>query len=98
MSERSTSELRPAPVCTEVITHVDKHTDWVSQMSIEKSFPCWVSQMSIARHKSQDIRICIDPIPLNEALKREHYILPVLGDILPEWLKYHKLLSSLHVI
>ncbi|XP_041362008.1 uncharacterized protein K02A2.6-like [Gigantopelta aegis] len=58
-------------VCTEVITPVDKPTDWVSQMSI-------------AKRKSGDIRICIDPRPLNEALKREHYMLPVLDDILPE--------------
>ena len=45
--------------------------------------PDWVSQMSVAEKKS-GIRICIDPRPLNKALKREHYKLPVLEDILPE--------------
>ena len=43
----------------------------------------WVSQMSVTQKKSGDVRICIDPRPLNEALKREHYTLPVLDDILP---------------
>ena len=33
--------------------------------------PDWVSQMSVAEKKS-GIRICIDPRPLNKALKREH--------------------------
>ena len=34
--------------------------------------------------KSGALRICIDPRPLNTALKRERYQLPVLEDILPE--------------
>ena len=57
-------------VDTGMIVPVDEPTDWVSQMSVtEKKF---------------GIRICIDPRPLNKALKREHYKLPVLEDILPE--------------
>lgn len=53
-----------------VIVPVDELTDWVSQMSVAE--------------KKSGIRICIDPRPLNEALLREHYKLPVLEDILPE--------------
>lgn len=35
--------------------------------------------------KSNDkIRLCIDLKPLNQALKRNHYQLPVIDDILPE--------------
>ena len=34
--------------------------------------------------ESGALRICIDPRPLNTALKREWYQLPVLEDILPE--------------
>ena len=30
------------------------------------------------------LRICIDPQLLNAALKREHYQLPVLDDVLPK--------------
>ena len=44
----------------------------------------WVNQMSIAQKKSGKVRICLDPRPLNEVLKREHYPLPVLDSILPE--------------
>ena len=50
---------------------VDKPTDWVSQMTV-------------AEKRSGAIRICIDPRPLNLALKREHFKLPVLDDILPK--------------
>ena len=38
----------------------------------------------MAVKKSGALRICIDPRPLNTALKRERYQLPVLEDILPE--------------
>ena len=44
----------------------------------------WVSQYVVATKKSGDLRICIDPGPLNKALKREHYQIPVIDDILPE--------------
>jgi hypothetical protein len=30
------------------------------------------------------IRLCIDPKPLNKALKRNHYPTPTIGEILPE--------------
>ena len=44
----------------------------------------WVSQYVVATKKSGDLRICIDPGPLNKALKREHYQIPVIDDIMPE--------------
>ena len=47
----------------------------------------WVSQMAVVQKSSGALRICIDPQPLNSALQREHYRLPVLQDILP---KLHK--------
>ena len=43
----------------------------------------WVSQFVVCRKKSDKLRICIDPKPLNKALKREHYHLQVLDDVLP---------------
>ena len=54
-----------------VITLVDRPTPWVSSVVA-------------ATKKSGPLRICIDPRPLNAALKREHYQLPILDDILPE--------------
>ena len=45
------------------IVPIDEPTDWVSQMSVAE--------------KKEGIRISIDPKPLSEVLKREHYKLPV---------------------
>ena len=47
----------------------------------------WVNQRAIATKKNGSLRICIDPRSLNLALKREHYQLPVLDDILPDLAK-----------
>lgn len=44
----------------------------------------WVSSVVVATKKSGALRICIDPRPLNAALKRERYQRPILDDILPE--------------
>jgi hypothetical protein len=54
-----------------VITKMDEPSDWVSQMAVTTK-------------KNGDLRICIDPRPLNKALKREHYPLTVIDDVLPE--------------
>ena len=56
----------------------------------------WVSQMAVVHKRDGKLCICIDPQPLNAALKREHYRLPVLDDVLPE-LKYAKVFSKLDV-
>ena len=56
----------------------------------------WVSQMAVVHKRNGKLRICIDPQPLNAALKREHYRLPVLDDVLPE-LKDAKVFSKLDV-
>ena len=50
---------------------------------VDKPTP-WVSAFAVATKKNGDLRICIDPKPLNTALKRERYQLPVLDDLLPE--------------
>ena len=47
----------------------------------------WVSSIVIATKKSGALRICIDPRPLNQALKRETYQLPVLDDLMPDLAK-----------
>ena len=44
----------------------------------------WVNQMSVTKKKSGDIRICFDLRPLNLALKREHFMLPVFDDVVPK--------------
>jgi hypothetical protein len=50
---------------------------------VEEPTP-WVSSLAITSKKSGALRVCIDPRPLNEALKRETYQIPVLYEILLE--------------
>jgi len=44
----------------------------------------WVSQMAVTTHKSGAIRICINSRHLNVALKRSHYQLPTIDEVLPK--------------
>ena len=37
--------------------------------------------------KDGRIRLCVDPKPLNRALKRNHYPLPTIEDVLPQLAK-----------
>lgn len=42
----------------------------------------WVNQMAVATKKDGSLRICTDTWSVNLTLKREHYQLPILEDIL----------------
>ena len=44
----------------------------------------WVSQFVVAIKKSGDLRVCMDPKPLNAALRRERYQIPVIDNLLPD--------------
>ena len=54
----------------EIITKVDDPTDWIS------------SQV-VTTKRNGKVRLCIDPRPLNNALKRNHYPLPTIEDVVP---------------
>ncbi|XP_058816047.1 uncharacterized protein K02A2.6-like [Topomyia yanbarensis] len=57
-----------------LIIKESKHTDWVSNVVIvQRGSP-----------EATSIRICLDPIPLNKALKRPHLQFVTLDEILPE--------------
>ena len=43
----------------------------------------WINSM-VAVRKPRKIRLCIDPKDLNKAIKRPHYPLPTIEDILPK--------------
>ena len=54
-----------------------------------------MSQLVVTeKPKKKDLRICIDPGPLNKALPRAHYQLPTIDDVLPE-LSQAKIFSKL---
>jgi len=63
-----------------VLSPVDRPTDWVSNMVVAVKI-------------SGELRVCLDPKPLNVAMKREHVQLPILDDVLPE-LSKTKIFSS----
>ena len=44
----------------------------------------WVSSAVVTAKPNGKVRVCMDPRPLNEALSRSHYPLPIIDDILPE--------------
>ena len=50
---------------------------------VTRSTP-WLGSVVVSTKKSGALRICIDRRPLNAALERERYELPILDDILPE--------------
>ncbi|KAK3760285.1 hypothetical protein RRG08_037345 [Elysia crispata] len=54
---------------------------------VDKPTP-WVNQVVICPKKNGELRVCLDPRELNKALKREHYVMPILDDVL------HKLSHS----
>ena len=51
-----------------IIADVDQPTDWVSNLVITEK-------------PDGSMRICLDPKPLNEAIKREHHKLPTADDV-----------------
>ena len=44
----------------------------------------WISALLAVRKSNGDVRICIDPKPLNKALLRSHFLMPTIEDVLPE--------------
>lgn len=55
----------------EIIAPVEKSTDWISSL------------VTVQKPNGKP-RICIDPRPQNKALKRSHFPLPTIDDILPD--------------
>ena len=65
-----------------------------SDRTVDKPTP-WVSSVVVATKKSGALRICIDPRPLNAALKRERYQFPIRDDMMPPYPSRDKLRCSL---
>ncbi len=40
--------------------------------------------MVVVRKRNNHIRVCLDPKPLNKALRRSHYQIPTLEEVLPQ--------------
>ena len=44
----------------------------------------WTSATVVTLKKNGNVRLCVNPKPLNQALKRNHYPLPTIEDVFPE--------------
>ena len=44
----------------------------------------WISVTVVTLKKNGNVRLCVDPKPLNQALTRNHYPLPTIEDVLSE--------------
>ena len=44
----------------------------------------WVSSVVVNKKSNGKIRLCLDPQPLNKALKRCHYPIPTIEEVLPD--------------
>ena len=44
----------------------------------------WISATVVTLTKNGNVRLCVDAKPLNQALKRNHYPLPTIEDVLTE--------------
>ena len=44
----------------------------------------WVSGMVVVEKANGDLRLCIDPRPLNKAIKRQHHKMPTTDEVLAE--------------
>lgn len=52
-----------------IISPVDYPTDWVNNLQI------------VEKPNSNELRICLDPKPLNECIRREHFLIPTIDDL-----------------
>ncbi|KAL5489020.1 hypothetical protein EMCRGX_G018062 [Ephydatia muelleri] len=54
-----------------IIKKVEEPTDWISSMTV------------VWKADKRQIRICLDPRNLNKAIKRNHFNMPTIDDVLP---------------
>ena len=48
---------------------INQPTEWVNSLVV------------VEKHKTKKLRVCLDPRPLNIAIKREHFQIPTLDSI-----------------
>lgn len=64
---------------------IKQELDWLVKLDVLSKVEVptdWISSMVAVQKKDGSIRLCIDPKPLNKALKRNHYPHPDIEDLL----------------
>lgn len=79
-SVQSSPRYVPVALRDAVKAQLDKHETDGHLASVSEPTE-WISNMVIVR-QPEKLRICIDPKSLNLAMKRSHYIMPTLEDVL----------------
>lgn len=67
--------------------NVKAELDRLENIGVIKRVDChtpWISNLLITVKGSGKMRVCLDPKPLNKALKRNHYTLPTIENVLPK--------------
>ena len=83
-AEPSVTPLRQIPTALrEKFKAQLDHLESLGELTKVNEPTAWVSTVVIATKKSGALRICIDPRPLNQALKRDTQLL-ILDDLIPE--------------
>ena len=71
-------------------THLKKELERLERAGIIKKvdYPTdWVSHLITVKKPDGSLRLCLDPQPLNWALKRRHFPIPTVDDLLSELTK-----------
>ena len=79
----------PRRVAIPLKAELKKHIEQLEKMEVLKKVAeptDWISSEVVVR-KGYKLRLCIDPEDLNKALKRSHYPMPTIEEILPELTK-----------
>ena len=79
----------PRRVAIPLEAELKKHIEQLEKMEVLKKVTeptDWISSEVVVR-KGDKLRLCIDPKDLNKAVKRSHYPMPTIEEILPELTK-----------
>ena len=79
----SATEKDPSFLKEEVKTKLDTLTKQCIIEQVESPTP-WISHLQPVRKLNGTVRLCLDPQNLNQALKRNHYLVPDIDDVLPQ--------------
>ena len=77
---------RPRRIPFSLQEDLNKKLESLEQQGIIAKVDCptpWIANLLAMRKPSGAIRVCLDPTDLNKAIRRNHYPLPTLEDVLP---------------
>ena len=87
--------VKPVGQATLNIAYCNHHLQVELQIICKYNEPTdWVSALLTAEKPNGQLRVCLDPRPLNKAIKREHFQIPMFDDVIAELHVYLRARSS----